>query len=349
MKLSWQRVAVPLKNPFTISRGTMHHQHCLLVALSVNGQTGYGEVTCNRYYRHTYESLEASLLQVAEAVEGFDLQPPEEFYEFCRSLIPDDRFALSAIDTAAYDLYGKSLGMPTTEILGLPSDFSVRSSYTLGIDSIAQMIEKLQAEPDWPIYKIKLGTDHDLEIVRALRKETDALIRVDANCAWTAEQTIRYSQDLAELGVEFIEQPLAADANPEDQRRVFEQSALPVIADESCRTEEDVAACRGLFHGINVKLCKCGGLTPGARMLRQAREWRMQTMVGCMVESTVGISAAAQLSPLLDYADLDGCVLLAEQTAQGVRIENGTVIPSTAFGNGVQLEAALASSHWERA
>ncbi len=346
MKLTWQRVALPLKTPFTISRGTLHHQQCLIVALSAEGKTGYGEVTCNQYYQHTYESLEQSLSQLADLLADAECLLPQEFYSRCEEVIPEDRFALSAVDCAAYDLHGKITGMPTTQILGLPPEFTVRSSYTLGIASISQMIEKLRAEPDWPIYKIKLGTENDLEIVQALRQETAATIRVDANCAWSPEQTVEFSQALMELGVEFIEQPLPADAPAEQHRIVFEQSSLPIIADESCRTEGDVAHCRHLFHGINVKLCKCGGLTPAARMLRQARDWGMKTMVGCMVESTIGISAAAQLSPLLDYADLDGSVLLAAETAQGVRVSNGLVQPGSAHGNGVEPEACISSGSW---
>lgn len=337
MKLLWRRISLPLKDPFTISRGTLHHQHCLIVSVSQGEQTGYGEVTCNSYYGHTYESLEASLLRVRELFADMELAHPFELFDRCRSVIPEDNFALSAVDGAVHDLYGKVQGIPTTETLDLPPTGETCSSYTLGIDSIEEMVRKYREQPGWPIYKIKLGTPHDLDIVRALRQETDAIIRVDANCAWTPQQAIETSHQLAQLGVEFIEQPLPADASRDEQLEVFQNSVLPVIADESCRTEADVEACHGLFHGINVKLCKCGGLTPASRMLRQAREFGMKTMVGCMIESTVGISAAAQLLPLLDYADLDGATLLAEDAARGVRIENGRVVFSSISGNGIEL------------
>ncbi|QDS90304.1 L-Ala-D/L-Glu epimerase [Rosistilla ulvae] len=337
MKLQSHRIELPLKDPFTIARGTMRHQQSLIVALSRGEVTGYGEVTCNEYYGHTYESLEASLQRIEGLLAGCDAVHPSDLFGRCQVVIPDDTFALSAVDAAAYDLYGKLNGVRTTETLGLSEPAEIYSSYTLGIDSIDQMVRKYRDQPDWPIYKIKLGTPHDLEIVRALRRETEAVIRVDANCAWTPEQTIANSLALAELGVEFIEQPLPAEAPRAAQLEVFEHSRLPIIADESCRTEEDVQKCQGLFHGINIKLCKCGGLTPGSRMLRQARQLGMKTMVGCMIESTVGISAAAQLLPLLDYADLDGATLLAEDAADGVRIENGRVIFSSVPGSGVEL------------
>lgn len=337
MKLHWQRVELPLKDPFTIARGTLYHQQCLIVSLTHGDVTGYGEVTCNSYYGHTYESLEVSLNQVRELIADEALIHPGELFNRCSEVIAHDRFALSAIDGAAYDLYGKIHGMRTTEVLGLPVINQTQSSYTLGIDSIEEMVRKYREQPGWPVYKIKLGTPQDLEIVQALRQETDATIRVDANCGWTPEQTIANSRVLAELGVEFIEQPLPADAPAEAHRRVFLESVLPVIADESCRTEADVEKCHGLFHGINVKLCKCGGLTPASRMLKQARELGMKTMVGCMIESTVGISAAAQLLPLLDYADFDGATLLAADSARGVNIRNGKVEFSSISGSGIEL------------
>jgi L-alanine-DL-glutamate epimerase-like enolase superfamily enzyme len=162
------------------------------------------------------------------------------------------------------------------------------------------------------------------------------VFRVDANCAWTVEQTIEYSRELAELGVEFIEQPLAAD-QWEGMCRVVQESMLPVIADESCQVEADVDRCQGHFHGINIKLCKCGGLTPARRMIQRARELNLRVMVGCMTESTVGISAIAQLLPLLDYVDMDGALLLREDIATGVTVQQGRCLYPDRPGHGVEL------------
>lgn len=339
MNLSWQRIALPLKDPFTISRGTIRHQNSLIVSLSDGQQTGYGEATCNAYYGHTYESLERSLEKLVGVLE-VDVKvcpSPENLHAICQEVIPDDPFIQSAIDCAGYDLFGKIHGRTSRQLLGIPESVGPRSSYTLGIDSIDEMIRKYRAQPGWPVYKVKLGTPHDLDIVRALRNETSAVIRVDANCAWTPKQAVEYSHVLARLGVEFIEQPLPATSSDDERKFVFENSALPIIADESCRTEADVDRCAGLFHGVNVKLVKCGGLTPAARMLRRARELGMRTMVGCMIESSVGISAAAQLLPLLDYADLDGATLLAMDPASGVRIVDGEVTFSEEFGSGIEF------------
>jgi L-alanine-DL-glutamate epimerase-like enolase superfamily enzyme len=197
------------------------------------------------------------------------------------------------------------------------------------------MIKKLREIP-WPIYKIKLGSKNDLAIIRALRDETDALFRVDANAAWTADQCIAYAPILKELGVEFIEQPLPAD-DWLAMKKVKELSVLPLIADESCRTIDDLLQCAGSFHGINVKLSKAGGLTPAREMLLKAKEMGLKTMVGCMTESSVGISAVGQLLPYLDYVDMDGALLLAEDIAIGPEIVNGQVFLADRPGTGALL------------
>ena len=248
----------------------------------------------------------------------------------------ENPFALCALDQAAYDLWGKLRGQKVHEAWGLKTDKNPASNYTLGIDKIDVMVAKLAEFPDWPIYKIKLGTDRDIEIVRELRQHTSAIFRVDANCGWTADQTIASAPLLKNLGVQFIEQPLPAD-RWEDYRRVCRESALPIIADESCIVESDVEKCAGLFHGINIKLVKCGGLTPARRMIARARQLGLQVMVGCMTESTVGISAIAQLLPLLDYVDMDGAVLLGKDIADGAKVIRGICHYSAENGNGVKL------------
>jgi len=210
------------------------------------------------------------------------------------------------------------------------------TDYTIGIDSIEVMVGKMREFPGWPVYKIKLGTPEDIEIVRALRRHTDAVFRVDANGAWGVAEAIRNSAALKELGVEFIEQPLPPE-DWEGMKEVFAKSALPLIADESCQQEPDVDRCRHLFHGVNVKLVKCGGLTPARRMIARAKELGLKTMVGCMTETSVGISAIAQLLPMLDYADMDGALLLAEDVATGVTIDRGRVHFPHENGCGVRL------------
>lgn len=192
-------------------------------------------------------------------------------------------------------------------------------------------------EKPWPIYKIKLGTANDVSIVKELRQYTDAVFRIDANCAWTAGETISNATVLKELGVEFLEQPLRAD-DWQGMEKVVHRSVLPVIADESCVEEGDVEKCALHFNGINIKLTKCGGLTPARRMIKEGKELGLKIMVGCMTESTVGVSAIAQLLPQLDYVDMDGAMLLASDIADGVRIlDDGKVVFPSLGGSGITL------------
>lgn len=338
MNVRLHRYELPLEHEFTISRESTTVQETLVVELEQDGIRGFGESTTNQYYGHTLDSMSQAADRCRGILADFQFGDPTQLWESLRDELNGDNFTLSAIDQAVHDLHGKLTGRPTFEILGLRwHDAIPKSSYTIGIDTVPRMVEKLHERPDWPIYKIKLGTEHDVEIVRQLREATDATLRVDANCGWTAEETIANSEQLRTLGVEFIEQPLPVEADGADHLRVYQESALPIIADENCQVESDVARCHGRFHGVNIKLCKCGGLTPGARMLRHARELGMNTMVGCMLESSVGISAAAQLLPLLDYVDLDGAVLLAKDIASGVRVDKGIIELASTPGNGVTL------------
>lgn len=337
MHLTLHYVALPLRHPFGISRGTVAVQPSMIVQLTDKGHDGFGEVTENAFYGHDFASLTASLQCAAPLLSQYRDRAPAEVWDEIRIALHDDWFALSALDMAAHDLRGKRLNKPTWMDWGLRWQQLVPSSFTIGLDTLEVMQDKLRQRPGWPIYKIKLGTENDLEIVRALRTLTDATFRVDANGAWTVQQTIDYSHELATLGVEFIEQPLPIDASAEDKRLVFSGSTLPIIADEDCQQAPDVQRCRGLYHGVNVKICKCGGLTPALRMLRAAKQVGLRTMVGCMVESSIGISGAAQLLPLLDYADLDGAALLRDDPASGVRVHRGQVQLSPLPGCGGQL------------
>ena len=233
---------------------------------------------------------------------------------------------------------GQEAAKPVYELWGLQAEKLPPSNYTIGIDEVDVMVDKLREFPGWPVYKIKLGTRNDLEIVRQLRRHTAAVFRVDANCGWDVQETIDNSRVLKDLNVEFIEQPLSAERLG-DMPRVYAESALPLVADESCIVESDVPKCQGRFHGVNIKLVKCGGLTPARRMIASAREMGMKVMVGCMTESTVGISAIAQLLPLLDFVDMDGAALLAEDIASGATVERGICRYADENGCGVRLIA----------
>ncbi len=338
MKLSAFSYDLPLRHEFTIARGSATSQQTLVVELEHEGQRGYGESTTNDYYGHTLESMRQSLSKVQELIETTSWDSPESMWTNLDHDLSEDRFAQCAIDQAAHDLWGKLDNKPVYERWGLSTSKRLPlSNYTIGIDSIEKMQEKMAEFEGWPIFKIKLGTPHDLDIVKALRSQSKATFRVDANCGWTVAQTLELAPQLKELGVEYIEQPLEAEDHF-GMADISGRCALPVVADESCQQESDVSDCFHMgFNGVNIKLSKCGGLTPARRMIQVARQLDLKVMVGCMTESTVGISAIAQLLPLIDYVDMDGAVLLAKDIATGVRVEKGTCIYPELPGTGVEL------------
>jgi L-alanine-DL-glutamate epimerase-like enolase superfamily enzyme len=335
MNLHVQGLDLPLKHRFTIAHQSREVQETLIVRLEEDGLFGLGESTTNPFYGITLDNMREALEKFKPVLLGGKWNTPAELWELGKEIFRDNPFAQCALDQAAWDLYTKKKGKKLYEYLNLNPQRIPTTNFTIGIDTVEKMCAKLR-EVEWPIYKIKLGTDQDLEIVRELRKNTNSIFRVDANCAWTVDQAISYSEELALLGVEFIEQPLAKD-NLEGMREVFAHSKLPLIADESCISEADVDKCQGRFHGVNIKLVKAGGITPALRMIQQAKALGMKTMVGCMTESSVGISAIANIAPLLDYVDMDGAMLLAKDPAKGVRIFPDEVLFPEGPGIGAEL------------
>ncbi len=323
-----------LKYPFTISRSTRTFQDTVIVSISDGIHTGYGEAIPSPYYNITLEKIEQSILTSISIVENAYGMHPDDLWNLLELNLKDDYFTLCAINCAYWDCYAKSHDKTTRSYFSVASKTPL-SDYTIGIDSIEVMKQKISDTP-WPIFKIKLGTEHDVEIVSELRKITDAIFRIDANCAWTVGETLKNAIQLKELGVEFIEQPLKADAW-EGMKRLKKECVLPLMADESCQRFEDVEKCAEGFHGINIKLMKCGGLTPAVKMIEKARELNLKVMAGCMAESTVGISNLAQIAPLLDYIDADGAMLFKNDSAKGIKLEHGNIIFSKENGSGISL------------
>jgi L-Ala-D/L-Glu epimerase len=336
MELRCLPLDLRLRHPFRIARHTYPSQPILVVALCHEGICGFGEATYNPYYGTDVPSLKRLMENIAGRLKEYTFRDPGHLADFLEQDLVGQPFAGAALNNAAWDLWGKIHNKTTAMLAGIQGEAEVPTSYTLGIDEPAVMVARMRELP-WPIYKIKLGTANDLEIVRTLRQETDARLRVDANGAWSTLQALRYAEELALLGVEFIEQPLPAD-DWKGMAVVREESALPVIADESCLNEHNIPRCSAHFHGINIKLLKCGGLSAALRMVEKAREFGLKVMVGCMTESTIGISAAAQLLPLVDYADLDGPLLLAEDLADGLEYRNGSIIRGGGPGLGFTLK-----------
>jgi L-alanine-DL-glutamate epimerase-like enolase superfamily enzyme len=336
MKLKYKKSDLPFKHPFTISKGTKTHQPALLVELEFFDIKGYGEAPAIAYYNITVEKMIADIEEKKKMIENFSFTEPERYWHYLHHLIPDNSFLVCALDIAAWDIYGKIKRKQLHNLWNLDNSKNPLTDITIGIDTIEKMVAKMEETP-WPIYKIKLGTQEDVSIIRELRKHTDAVFRIDANAAWKAEEALEKIKVFKDLNVEFIEQPLAKD-DWQGMKFLYEYSPLPLIADESCISEHDVIKCKDHFHGINIKLTKCSGITPALRMIKEARELRMKVMVGCMNESSIGTAAIAQLLPLLDYVDMDGPLLLAEDVAEGVRFNFGRVIYAEGYGLGVNVK-----------
>ena len=336
MKVHYWSINLPFQFPFTISGGrSKTHQPSLVVSLSLGNLTGYGEAPAISYYHITVADMIAELELKKKQVETFALTEPERYWHYLHHLFPRNPFLVSALDMACWDLFGKMRREPLYRIWETKWEQIPPTDYTIGISSISDMIEKMQARP-WPVYKIKLGTAEDLEIIRALREHTEAVFRVDANAGWTLEEALHKIPRLKELGVELVEQPLAPD-NQEGMKVLYQQSVLPLLADESCVFESDVEKCRDHFHGINIKLTKCSGITPALRMIQQARRLGMKVMMGSMNECTIGSSAIAHFLPQLDYCDMDGPLLLAEDKATGLEYAYGQVSILGKEGLGIEV------------
>jgi L-alanine-DL-glutamate epimerase-like enolase superfamily enzyme len=336
LSITSRHYKLPLKHPFGISRYTVNTQDTVIVSICYGEITGYGEATVNHYYHSTVEKIQASVVKVKSIIEKTELiKHPSQIWEDISPFLSDDYFALCAIDCAYWDLYAKINNKTLRSFFSDKTKGLPLTNYTIGIDSIANMKVKIEEKP-WPIYKIKLGTPNDIEIIKSLREITDAVFRIDANASWTAKEALRNIEVFKDFNVEFIEQPLEAN-DWLGMKLLKANSELPIIADESCMRLEDVVKCVGVFHGINIKLMKCGGLTPALKMIESARSHNMLVMAGCMTESSVGISNLVQLAGLLDCMDADGAMLLKKDISKGLEFEQGTVVFSKAFGSGATL------------
>ena len=335
MKLSYHSFDLKFKYPFTISKGTKTHQPTLIVSLEHLGRIGYGEAPAIAYYNISVEKMLEDIQWKKLFIEKFAFTEPERYWHYLHHLLPANPFLVCALDIAGWDLYGNMKNKPLNELWSMEGSGNMVTDYTIGIDAIDKMVDKMKSNP-WPVYKIKLGTETDIEIIEALRKHTTAKFRIDVNGAWTASEALKKINAFRDLDVEFIEQPLHKD-DWEGMKILFQQSPLPLIADESCVWEGDVEKCANHFHGINIKLTKCSGITPALRMIKRGRELGMKIMIGSMNESSVGSAAIAHLATLADYVDGDGPLLLEEDVAQGLSFEEGHILTSGLPGLGVSF------------
>jgi L-Ala-D/L-Glu epimerase len=335
LRMELEILELRTKHPFIIARGGQSDYRTAWVRLAdQDGHEGWGEAAATKFYGETIDSVVSALKFYASELpdDPFNLEEAERRWE---AMLRGNAAARAALSSALHDLVGKRLGVPVYRLWGLDPCKAPKSTFTIGLDTPERIKAKVQEAEQFPILKVKLGTDRDLEILRAIRESTDKEIRVDANCGWTVKGAVRMLPVLEEFGVTVLEQPLP----PEDLEGlavITGQAAIPVIADESCKTVADIPPLVGKVDGINIKLAKCGGLREALRMIAVARAHGLMVMVGCMIESSLGITAAAHVTPLVDIVDLDGAALLANDPFVGAHIDGGQVTLPATPGLGVR-------------
>jgi L-Ala-D/L-Glu epimerase len=336
---------LPFEYPFTIAKGTKTHHSSLVVSLGLRHWCGYGEAPAINYYGVTVEAMIEELNAKRLPVERYALTDPQRFWHFLHHLFPNNSFLIAALDIAGWDLFAQMRNAPLRSLLGITSDSVPITDYTLGIDTADKMVEKLKKHP-WPLYKIKVSKIEDLDLLVALRVHTDKPFRIDANEGLRFEDVKYLLPELKKLGVTLIEQPLKT-TEWEAMKELKALSEIPFFADESCVGESDVDKCATAFHGINIKLTKCGGITPAMRMIANARQLGLKIMLGSMNESSIGTAAMVHLSPLVDELDADGPLLLKEDIAEGLNYKDARITAANRSGLGIRfLGKATVKSHF---
>ncbi len=323
-----------LSTPFGISRGVQYTSPNVIVQITHGDVTGYGEASPSEFYGESQETVLACIALFAGNL-GDDPFLIEDILHGLDKIIQRNPSAKAAVDMALYDIVGKTLQVPLYKLLGLNPARTPHTSFTIGLDTPAQMAKKALLAHDYPILKIKLGTRHDLEIVKAIRDVSNAVLRVDANAAWTPKEAVKIINALEPYAIELVEQPVAAH-DFKGLKFVRDNTGVPIFADESCVTSEDIPRLAECVDGVNLKLMKNSGITTVLKMIHIARAHHLRTMLGCMIESSLAITAAAHLTPLVDYADLDGHLLIEDDPYMGARVEHGKLILPDAPGLGVK-------------
>lgn len=326
-------IELELRHRFRIARGASDTRLNVAVELEDGdgNRIGRGEAAPIQRYDQDAASVGRALDEMAGR-----LGDPRSFATaVTAAAVPGQPAAAAAVDAALHDLAGQRFGVPLYEIFGVDPRATPPTSFTIGMDTPEVVAAKVREAGDFEVLKIKLGSEDDLELLEAVRSETDRPLRVDANEGWTLERAKELVDELARMGVELVEQPLPAD-RLDETRELRRVSPLPLVADESVACAADVPRLAGAFDAINIKLAKCGGLAEARRMIAVARAHGMKVMLGCMIESSLGITAAAHLSPLVDWADLDGSLLITNDPFKGAELAGGRLVPPEAPGLGVE-------------
>lgn len=335
LKMSFRPYELQLRHTFTVASYSRQTTPGVQVCLEYEGFTGYGEASMPPYLGQSVESVTAFLKRVdlGQFRDPFQL---ETILAYVDSLSPRDSAAKAAIDIALHDLVGKLMGMPWWRIWGLDASKAPSTTFTIGIDTPDIVREKTRECADrFNILKVKVGLENDKEMIRTIREVTDLPLAVDANQGWKdREKALDEIFWLKENGVVMVEQPMSVD-RPDDNAWITERSPLPIFADEAIQRLADIPSVKGLYHGINIKLMKCTGMREAWKMLNYARAEGMKVMIGCMTETSCAVSAAAQLSPAVDFADLDGNLLITNDLFDGMQVVNGKITLSDLPGIGL--------------
>lgn len=336
MHLTYELRSLRLLHPFVLSDSRIDSKDVIIVRIEHEGITGIGESSPSRYYGEPPESVMICLAEAAKALSGFT--DPFKIADIMRTLselFPNNTSARSGVDMALHDWIGKKLQTPLFKYFGLNKADTPMTSVTIGIDELKMIEQKIKEAEPYPILKIKLGVgERDYEIIKTIRKSTQKKLRVDVNEGWTRDEAAEKIDWLAGQGVELIEQPLPKE-NTDEMIWLKQRSALPLFADESVKTDSDIPLLKESFHGINIKLDKCGGLSEALRMIKTARTHGLKTMVGCMIQTAIGTTAAGHISPLTDFADLDGHLLIDDRSYSGMEIKKGKIILNEKPGIGI--------------
>ena len=337
LSLSVTPLALPLVHPFTIARGTEEVAHTAVFRLDYDGTPGLGEAAPIARYNESVQSV----------IAYFNAHPLTADDPFLLDVLLHDGIPAAArcgLDIALHDLMGRVCGQPLYRLLGLDPQATPLTSFTIGIGELQTTLRKLDEIGGHPVLKVKLGSgdvQRDIETIEAIRGKYTGAIRIDANEGWTAGQAVKVLDEFARFDIEFCEQPVPA-GHPEQLRYIREHSRIPIVTDEDSLTASDLPKLRGCVDGVNVKLAKTGGIRGALAMIHTARALGMKIMLGCMVESQISATAAAHLSPLVDWADIDGPFLVKDDPFEGITYSAGKIVLPAGPGLGVREKSAVA-------
>lgn len=324
-----------LHNVWTISRNSSHYKENVFVQIQKDGVTGYGEAAPNIRYGENAQTTEETIGRIAETFLKQDFQQCTQVKNFLDGLPDTPNCAKAALDIALMDWVAQSRQTPLYQMLGLNGLQTPLTSFSIGMDTIDVIQKKIVQAVDYPILKIKVGCPNDRELIEAVRAVTDKPIRVDANEGWKDKETaVRIIEWMQTRGVEFIEQPMPT-GRLEETAWIRQRVSLPLVADEDVLNSADIPLLAEVYDGINIKLMKAGGIQEALRMIHTARALQLKVMIGCMIESSLAVTAAAHLSPLADWADLDGNLLIRNDPFCGVKVSGGRLILNDLPGLGV--------------